>query len=120
MKVYDRYPKDLKISDTPHYIFETLTYLENHYNEKINFTILAESLYVGRTTLMTEFKRYTESTLGEYLTKCRLKNAIPLLLQKKTVEYAAEACGFSDSSGFIRAFKRHYGTTPFKYIKGMK
>ena len=120
LKISDRFPKALKTTDTPSYIFDALTYLEKHYAEKINLTDLAESLYVGRTTLMTEFKRYTQSTPGEYLTKCRLRNSIPLLLQKQTVEYTAEKCGFSDSSGFIRAFKRHYGTTPYKYLKSIK
>lgn len=106
--------------EIPPYIFEALTYLENHHAEKINFTSLAKQLYVGRTTLMTEFKAHTGSTMGEYLCKCRLKNAIPHLLQKQTIEYTAEECGFSDSSGFIRAFKRHYGITPHQYVKSMK
>ena len=120
LKIYDRYPQHPNAADTPSYIFEVLTYLESHYAENINFAHLAKSLYVGRTTLMTDFKRYTESTIGQYLTKSRLRHAIPLLLQNNTIEYTAEKCGFSDSSGFIRAFKRYYGATPYQYIKGMK
>ena len=118
LQLLERTPERLKSSDTPSYILDALTYLETHYAERINFASLAESLYVGRTTLMTEFKRYTETTLGQYLTQCRLRHAIRHLRQGKTIEYAAEACGFSDSSGFIRAFKRHYGMTPYKYVKG--
>ena len=106
--------------ETQPYVFDALTYLESHYSEKINFTDLAKQLYVGRTTLMLDFKAYTGNTMGEYLTKCRLKNAIALLLQKKTIEDVAESCGFADSSGFIRSFKRHYGTTPYKYVKDLK
>ena len=64
--------------ETQPYVFDALTYLESHYSEKINFTDLARQLYVGRTTLMLDFKAYTGSTMGEYLTKCRLKNAIAL------------------------------------------
>jgi len=116
-KISDRLPQALKCSAPQPYIFEALMYLESHYGEKINFTDLARQFYIGRTTLMTRFKVYTGDTLGEYLTKCRLKNAIRLLLAKNTIEYTSEKCGFSDSSGLIRAFKRHYNTTPYQYIK---
>ena len=66
---------------------------------------------------MTEFKLHTGTTLGEYLCKCRLKNAVQYLLKGQTIEFAAEKCGFSDSSSLIRAFKRVYGTTPHRYVK---
>ena len=56
-------------------------------------------------------------TLGNYLTICRLKNAIKFLSDNDTVECVAEKCGFSDGSGLIRAFKKHFNTTPYQYIK---
>ena len=104
----------------PSYVFEALTYLENHFSEKINFSVLAKELHIGRTTLMTTFKTYTRSTLGEYLCRCRLKNALQAMSAGETIESAAERCGFSDSSGLIRAFKRHYGTTPHQYVKELR
>ena len=118
-KLSELYPKEPIKKDIQPYVFDALTHIEKHYTERINFTDLAKHLYVGRTTLMTDFKAYTGSTLGEYLTNCRLKNATHLLMQNKTIEYVAESSGFSDSSGFIRAFKRIYGTTPHKYVKKM-
>ncbi len=108
--------EERSLQETPAYIFDALTYLEHHYAEKINFSALAQQLFIGRTTLLTEFKAYTGSTLGEYLRSCRLKHAIEYLQQKKTIEYTAEKCGFSDSSGLIRAFRRVYGVTPHQYI----
>lgn len=101
----------------PPYIVEVLAYLEKNYSEKILASELAKRLHVGRTTLMTEFKKHTGRTLGEYLTHCRLKNAIRLLREGRTLEYTAEACGFSDSSGLIRGFRRIYGTTPRQYLE---
>lgn len=103
--------------EMPSYIFDALTYLEKHYHENIDFSLLSKKLCVGRTKLMTEFKLHTGTTLGEYLCKCRLKNAVQYLLKGQTIEFAAEKCGFSDSSSLIRAFKRVYGTTPHRYVK---
>lgn len=102
---------------TPEYVINALSYIESHYGEKITAEGLAKALYIGRTTLMTEFKKHTGKTLVDYLTAYRIKNAILLLKEDRTLEYTAEKCGFSDSSGLIRAFKRSFGTTPHKYIK---
>ena len=100
----------------PTYVINALAYLEKHFHEHIVAGELARYLHVGRTALMTEFKRHTDSTVGEYLTNCRLRHAIIHLCDGKTVEETAALCGFSDSGGLIRAFRRCYGTTPKQYL----
>ena len=101
----------------PAYIMDTISYIENNYRRKITVSFLANHMYIGRTKLMADFKKHTGNTLGEYITLCRLKNAICFLNDNQTLEYTAERCGFADSSGMIRAFKKHYGTTPYAYVK---
>ncbi len=112
--------KELALRQAPSYIFQALSYLEENFAQKIDFGDLAKSLYIGRTTLMTSFKLHLGVTMGEYLCRCRLKNAIRLLLKDQTLESVAESCGFADSSSLIKAFKRIYGTTPHKYILSHK
>ena len=102
---------------TPHYIIEALTYIRENYTQKIVADALADRLHVGRTTLMTAFKKHTGSTLGDYLTGIRLKHASRLLREGRAVQETAELCGFADSGALIRSFKRMYGTTPGKYVK---
>lgn len=102
----------------PPYIMEAIAYLESHYAEKILAADLARMLHIGRTTLMTEFKKHTGSTMAEYLVHCRLRNALRLLGEGKTLESTADQCGFSDSSSLIRRFKQCYGATPRQYIRG--
>ena len=99
----------------PAYVVEALDYLETHYAERIVASELAEHLHIGRTTLLTAFRRYTDRTVGEYLTHCRLRHATRLLKSGETLEATAEACGFSDSSGLVRIFRRAYGMTPKAY-----
>ena len=104
-------------SHIPPYILEAIAYLEKHHAENILAADLAHALHIGRTTLMTAFKTHTGSTVGEYLTLCRLRHAIQLLEAGKTLEYAASQCGYADTGGLIRAFRRCYGMTPREYMK---
>ena len=100
----------------PQPICEALDYINERYMEKIVAKDLADKLYISRTTLMTQFKKYTGKTLNEYIINCRLRNAIKLLAEGKT-EYEAAVCsGFSDSSAFIQCFKRILKMTPKQYM----
>ncbi len=101
---------------TPPYICDTLQYLHQNYRNKITADKIASHVGVGRTTLMTAFKQYTGSTINHYLTQYRLQMAVQLLKQGHTQQSSAEQCGFSDAGSLIRAFVRHYGTTPYKYL----
>jgi AraC-like DNA-binding protein len=117
-KVAEISKKDERSAETlPSCVSEALSYIQESYQSKIVADELAWRLGVGRTTLMTSFKRYTGSTLNEYLTRYRLKQAIPLLRQGKTQQDAAEACGFGDACNLIRAFKRCFNVTPGQYLK---
>lgn len=69
---------------------------------------------------MTGFKKYTGTTLNEYLLRCRLKAAVELLQNGKNEQQTAEECGFTDACNLIRSFKRHFGITPKKYLKSIE
>ena len=101
----------------PAYIVRALSYLDEHCGERLTAAELGACLHVGRTALMTAFKRYTGSTVGEYLTLCRLRRAVGLLSCGDTLEGVALSCGFADASGLVRAFKRCYGETPRRYME---
>lgn len=103
----------------PSYIIKALTFIEENYSEKITAQSLADKLYISRTTLMTSFKKYTDSTFNDYLTHCRIKNAIKLLSEGISQEITAEKCGFNQSSNLIRCFKRAYNMTPKEYISSI-
>lgn len=106
-------PEDPKI---PPCVTGALTYIGEHYAQKILASDLAWHLGVGRTTLMTAFKAYTGSTLNDHVIRCRVKNATHMLRAGATEQQAADACGFSDTCGLIRGFKKCYGMTPRQYL----
>ena len=100
----------------PSYVIEAMTYINANYPKKIVASELAWNLHIGRTTLMTAFKKYTGSTLNEYIARCRLKNAITAMQQGKKEQQIAEDCGFTDLCNMIRCFKRYFKMTPKQYL----
>lgn len=103
-------------ANVPAYISEALSYVGNNFAQSLTAEELAWKLGIGRTTLMTHFKRYTGMTLKECITRCRLKSAIQCLENGMTVQQTAISCGFCDAGNLIYAFHRYYHTTPHQYV----
>ncbi len=114
--VADRLDDELPRTIVPSYVTEAMTYISANYQKKIVASDLAWDLHIGRTTLMTAFKKYTGTTLNEYIARCRLKNAIIAMQQGKKEQQIAEECGFTDLCNMIRCFKRYFRMTPKQYL----
>ncbi len=103
--------------ELPGFVSGALSYLHEHYSEKIVAETLAWHLGIGRTTLMTAFKKYTGATIYEYLTNIRIKEAETLLRLGHTEQFIAEKCGFGDAGSMIRCFKKRFNMTPKQYVR---
>ena len=103
----------------PEFVTDTLSYISAHYSQRIVAADLAQRLKIGRTTLMTGFKKHTGITINEYLTRCRLKHAVNMLQSGKLEQETAEVCGFSDTCNLIRCFKRVFGMPPRQYLASL-
>ena len=100
---------------------EILSYINNHYNEPLNLTDLADMLYVSVSTMSRIIKKATGSKFPDYINKIRIQHAIDELLNtNKSVTEIAVENGFSSPSSFNRVFKEAYGTTPSQYKKSFR
>jgi AraC-like DNA-binding protein len=100
----------------PPFICGALDYIAEHYGERIVAHELAWKLYVSRTTLMTNFRKYTGVTLGDYVARYRLSRAVAMLKAGEGEPETARLCGFGDCSTMIRTFKRYLGMPPRRYL----
>lgn len=67
--------------------------------------------YVSRV-----FKNELGCNFSDYLTERRMRRAADCLRDPDAKVYAiAQACGYADTSNFIRVFKRFYGVSPAEY-----
>ncbi len=111
---------DFQNATVPAHIPHALEYVIKNYNSKINMQKLSDELGVSRTKLFSDFKKYTSQTPGELILKLRMEEAAKRLAMGEGVSQTAIACGFSDSTHFLRAFKKHFGTTPTKFTSKHK
>ena len=79
---------------------------------------LAERLEVSQEYLTRSFCRYIGMTPGRYLTRVRIDNARLLLRQGgHSVQFVAEACGFTNANYFARVFRSAVGMNPAEYTR---
>lgn len=95
-----------------------MEYIKRHCSEEITVDRLCRHFHLSRTLLFRHFYRLADCTPGEYLLECRMRRARQLLTNtQSSITDIALACGFYDSSHFIRKFIAATGITPGQYRK---
>lgn len=100
---------------------EILKYLEQHYQEDLSLSSVAERFSLSPGYFSTIFKKKAGHNFVHYLTGVRIREAKRLLLETQmTISEVALAVGYSSASFFIRSFKKTEGISPSEYRKGKK
>ena len=94
-----------------------LDFIHKNLSEPILVKDIANAAYVSIATLERHFEDNLQMSPSEYLKKRRLAHAANLLQNGASVTYACQQSGFIDCSKFIILFRKHYGTTPYKWKK---
>lgn len=94
------------------------TYIEENYQKKLNVQDICSYFYISQRVFFKTFKRNTDETFIEYLTRVRINRAKELLLTtSKTLPEIADAVGIGDYYYFSKIFKKVTGTAPLKFRK---
>ncbi len=97
--------------------YKIAEYVNEHFKEEINISIIANKLYMSRGRLASLFSKYAGTGLNEYINALRIKNANQLLGEGKLVTEAAIESGFQSIRTFNNAYKEYMGITPTEYVK---
>lgn len=108
-------PRIYEDTRTNRAVKQVMDYVNIHYAEPLSLDMLAEQFFVSKYHLSHEFNRQVGTSVYHYIQKKRLLIARQLLAQGKKPSTVHGACGFSDYTGFYRAFKSEYGISPREF-----
>lgn len=92
---------------------QAFSYIDAHYCERITLEEVASSVYMSANYFSSYFRKVTNVSFSDYVTRMRINHARALLREGKgNVTDIAMECGFNNISNFYRLYKKHVGTTP--------
>lgn len=87
-----------------------------HLHLKTNVFEIAEHCHISERTLLRHFKDATGFTPKQYIIQLKVEKAKQLMEQgKASIEDVSEDLGYSDTSNFIKVFKKVSGITPSEF-----
>ncbi|TDE92644.1 helix-turn-helix domain-containing protein [Occultella glacieicola] len=99
-----------------HSAVEMARFIGAHFREPITPADVAGAVHLNPTYAMTLFRRSVGTTIGTYLSRCRVAEAQRLLIgTSMTTAEVAHASGFSSQSAFYEQFSRICGLPPGRY-----
>ncbi len=95
---------------------EIMSYVEDHLAGHITLDDTARQFHVSASTLVSQlFRKRMGVSYYRFVTQRRLIAAKTLIKEGTALDTVAESVGFSDYSGFYRAFKQEYGISPTRF-----
>lgn len=95
---------------------DMVSYISEHYMEKISLDDIAEAGNVGKTLCAKIFKKLSAKTPGDYLINYRISKSIELLeANELSITDIAYNTGFNSASHYTKTFHDIIGCTPNKY-----
>jgi AraC-like DNA-binding protein/mannose-6-phosphate isomerase-like protein (cupin superfamily) len=82
------------------------------YGESKPLKMLCADVGVSVRTVQRTFRKEVGTDFDSWRRQVRLTKAVPLLVSGCSVKETAFAVGYSQSSAFVEAFRRTFGTTP--------
>lgn len=101
-------------------IQSTLRWIEANLEEEINIDAAASQAQMSRAVFTKYFKKYTDSTLADYVSSARLEKAAFLLCETSlSIAEAAHQSGHRNLGHFYKRFQHRFDLTPSRYRKLM-
>lgn len=94
---------------------QILSYIHNHYAEKITLEDIAHQVNICPSECCRFFKKNMHESLFDYLLNYRIEQSLSLLGKELPITEVASRCGFSSPSYFSKEFRKRMGSTPKEY-----
>ena len=100
----------------PRWLRDARDLLHSNYGETLTLAKIASAVGVHPIHLARVFRRFYGCSVGEYLRRLRVENALlQLAVPDKSLTEIASMVGFADQAHFTRVFKDQTGLTPAQF-----
>ena len=97
---------------------KAISYIHEHYFEKISVDTLAKTANLSRSTFLRKFNDVCKMSPSEYIINRRIQASEYMLLNTSdSILNIAFKCGFYDAAHFSRIFTKKNGISPSEYRK---
>lgn len=93
------------------------TYIDGQQGQSLNMAQLSRSLGYSREHITRSFLTVHHITPKQYFNQQRMRVALEKLLNGVGVNEVADEFHYSSPYAFSKAFKKHFGFSPTKYVK---
>lgn len=90
-------------------------YLDEHIAEAVSLDELSKTVFLSKYYLERVFRRETGVSIYQMLLQKRMILARNLMQEGLNLTAVSQKCGFSEYSGFYKAFRSEYGVSPRAY-----
>lgn len=98
-------------------IKEAITYIRNHFSEKLTLDDIANQVYMSKFDFSRKFKEITNMTVIDFVNYYRCKIAASKIYEGFSVREAALSSGFENMSYFTKTFKKYFHHLPSQHKK---
>jgi AraC-like DNA-binding protein len=111
----------VRLGSQGHRVAKAVTWLRNHFQERLKIEQLAAIAGMGISTLHRHFHELTGMSPIQYQKHLRLHEARRLMLDDSCdVSSTATSVGYESSTQFIREYRRLFGAPPLRDIKALR
>lgn len=105
--------------NTEQYFQKIKDYIRLHMVEPLSLSLVSREMGVSQTYLSKLFRKYEDTTFGNYLTSLRMEKAKEILRGKERVfvKDVAAQVGYKDQFYFSRIFYSYTGVRPSEYVE---
>lgn len=105
-----------KENETPRWLESVREMLSENYSDETSLQTLAETVGVHPVYLSRQFRKFYQTTVGDYVRQMRIERASSQLSKtKRSISEIALSTGFYDQSHFSNVFKKYTGMTPGEF-----
>lgn len=109
-------PRSRKLSPQELYDY-AVAFISENYAQPLSTQTICDEIGISQTYLSRLFRKYSDTTINAFLTRCRMEAAIRLLREKPNLllRDVAACVGYEDSSYFTKVFHQYTGKTPSQF-----